>query len=123
MYYNKSLEAINVEEGNSKYFSKDGVFFSYSHNNYFYTYIYPYSKKDRSFTFPQKDGYTFELDYLSSGYTNPYVEKFYVPLNTHISYSTNYTNSFPNLKKLYFAKGHSDYKNIKSKFPGETILY
>ncbi len=127
MYYNKSLEAINVEEGNSKYFSKDGVFFSFSHSysnrDYIYTCIYPYSKKDRSFTFPQKDKCTFNLDCLSSGYTNPYVEEFYIPLNTHISYSPNYTNSFPNLKKLYFAKGHTDYENIKSKFSGETLLY
>ncbi len=127
MYYNKSLEAINVEEGNSKYFSKDGVFFSFSHSysnrDYIYTCIYPYSKKDRSFTFPQKDKCTFNLDCLSSGYTNPYVEEFYIPLNTHISYSPNYTNSLPNLKKLYFAKGHTDYENIKSKFSGETLLY
>lgn len=122
--YNKSLEAINVEEGNSRYFSKDGVFFCYSYSfSYTYTYIYPYSKKDKSFTFPQKDEYSFKLEYLLTGCTNPYVEEFYLPLNAHISYSTNYTNSFPKLKKLHFAKGHADYENIKSKFPGEVTLY
>ena len=122
-YYNQSLEAINVEEGNSNYFSKDGVLFCNVTGGTNYTAIYPYSKKDKSFTFPQKDGYTFRLDYLSSGYTNPYVEEFYIPLNTHINYSQNYMNSFPKLKKLNFAKGHSDYENIKSKFPGEVTIY
>lgn len=122
--YNQNLEAINVEEGNSRYFSKDGVFFrdSYS-NSYTYTCIYPYSKKDKSFTFPQKGEYSFKLDYLLTGYTNPYVEEFYIPLNTHISYSPNYINSFPKLKKLHFAKGHADYEKVRSQFPGEVTLY
>ena len=122
--YNKSLEAINVEEGNSRYFSKDGVLFGDYNGTGEYTGIYPYSKKDTSFTFPQKDGCTFKLDdfMMISQSINPYLEEVYVPLNTRF-YWSNGANYFPNLKKIYLAKGHPDYEKIRFQFKCEITFY
>lgn len=121
--YNKNLEAINVEKGNSRYFSKDGVLFTDYNDTGEYTGIYPYSKKDKSFTFPEKDGCTFKLDYIFIGATNPYLEEIYIPLSTRFNNWPTGTNPFPNLKKIHFAKDHPDYENIRSRFTGEITFY
>ncbi len=121
--YNKNLEAINIEEGNSNYFSKDGVLFSDYNGTGDYTCIYPYSKKDKSFAFPQKDEYTFKLDYIFMGATNPYLEEIYIPLGTRFNNCPTISDSFPNLKKIHFAKNHQDYKYVSSQFTGEITFY
>lgn len=125
--YGKNLEAINIEEGNFRYFSKDGVLFYKTYNSTGYTTnyeaIYPHGKKDKSFTLPQKDGYTFRIPFYSNVESNPYVEEFYIPLNASISSIVNPAPSFPNLKKLHYAKGNPQYDEIRFKFTGEVTLY
>lgn len=123
--YGKNLEAINIEEGNPFFMSKDGVLFhdEYLNGSKNYVAIYPHGKKDKSFTLPQKDGYTFRIPFSSNVERNTYVEEFYIPLNASISSIVNPAPSFPNLKKLHYAKGHPQYDEIRFKFTGEVTLY
>ncbi len=122
--YNKNLEAINIEEGNSRFFSKDGVLFGNWYSNGEYLGIYPCSKKDKSFTIPQKDGYTFKLDLtFISNVTNPYLEEIYIPLSARFNYLPTGLSFFSNLKKIHFAKDHPDYEYVKSQFTGEITFY
>lgn len=123
--YHKNLEAINVEEGNEIYMSKDGVLFErrYTSSGYTNTYdaYYPSSKKDKTFKMPQKEGFMFYLD-ANTTVINPYLEEIYLPLNSYISVSVRST-SFPNLKRLYIAKGNTCYDKIRFEYTGEIILY
>lgn len=124
--YHKNLEAINVESGNERYLSKDGVLFAqhYTSGGYVNAYdaYYPASKKDKTFTMPQKEGFAFYLDATTSHNKNPYLEEIYLPLNASITISA-YSSAFPNLKKLYFAKGNPCYDNVRFEFTGETKTY
>lgn len=119
--YNNSLEAVNVEDGNEKYLSKDGVLFIYSDYDNSYNAFYPASKKDKTFTMPQKEGFTFHLD-AKTTVINPYVEEIYLPLNSSIGIGTQ-SSSFPNLKTLYFAKDNPCYDKIKFVYTGKLVLY
>lgn len=123
--YGKNLEAINIEEGNPFFMSKDGVLFhdEYLNGSKNYVAIYPHGKKDKSFTLPQKDGYTFRIPFSSNVERNTYVEEFYIPLNASISSIVNPAPSFPNLKKLHYATGNPQYDEIRFKFTGEVTLY
>ena len=124
--YHKNLEAINVENGNERYLSKDGVLFEqrYTSSGYVNAYdaYYPASKKDKTFTMPQKEGFTFYLDATTTTVVNPYVEEIYLPLNSSILIGAR-SYAFPNLKKLYFAKGNPCYDNVRFEFTGETKTY
>lgn len=123
--YTNNIEAINVEDGNNMYYSKDGVLFSkYALQSSSTKYIgfYPYSKADKTFVMPEKDGYTFSLSGNWGTVTNPYVEEIYVPLNASVSIGSN-TASFPSLKRLYYKTGHPDYDSVRFDFYGETITY
>lgn len=123
--YTTNLEAINVEDGNAMYYSKDGVLFSkyaLQSSSTKYVAFYPYSKKDKVFVMPEKEGYTFSLSSSWGKVTNPYVEEIYVPLNAAVSIGSN-TSAFPKLKKLYYKDGHPDYEKTKSQFTGETSVY
>lgn len=123
--HHKNLEAINVENGNERYLSKDGVLFEqrYTSSGYVNAYdaYYPASKKDKTFTMPQKEGFTFYLD-ATTTVVNPYVEEIYLPLNSSILIGAR-SYAFPNLKKLYFAKGNPCYDNVRFEFTGETKTY
>lgn len=123
--YNNSLEAINVESGNERYLSKDGVLFKqrYTSSGYVNSYdaYYPASKRDKTFEMPQKDGFTFYLN-ANTSVVNPYVEEIYLPLNSSIGISAS-SSSFPNLKKLYFAKGNPCYDETKFVYTCEIVLY
>lgn len=123
--YTNNIEAINVEDGNNMYYSKDGVLFSkYALQSSSTKYIgfYPYSKADKTFVMPEKEGYTFSLSGSWGTVTNPYVEEIYVPLNASVSIGSN-TASFPSLKRLYYKTGHPDYDSVRRDFYGETLTY
>ncbi|MGN1316730.1 MAG: hypothetical protein ACI4VW_06640 [Acutalibacteraceae bacterium] len=123
--YNNNLEAINVESGNERYLSKDGVLFKqrYTSSGYVNSYdaYYPASKKDKTFKMPQKEGFTFYLS-ANTSVVNPYIEEIYLPLDSSIGIGT-CSSSFPNLKKLYIAKGNPCYDEIKFVYTGEIVLY
>ncbi len=123
--YTTNLKAINVEEGNGLYYSKDGVLFSksgLSSSSTKYVGFYPYSKKDKVFVMPEKEGYTFSLSGTYGTVINPYVEEIYLPKNASISLGSN-ESSFPSLKKLHYKSGHPDYEKVKFEFTGETSVY
>ncbi len=126
--YNKNLEAINVQEGNAKFYSKDGVLFykgKASDSNYKGA-IYPYGKKDKVFVMPLGT-VDFTLTYnLGSGNTNTYLEELHIPANCKLDradYLSTYSSPFPNLKKICIADGHSQYTTIRKTFTGEMETF
>lgn len=124
--YNHNLEAFHVESGNNIFMSKDGVLFSKRYLNSsstIYDALYPYSKKDKTFTMPQKEGYQFSLPCATGRVINPYIEKIYLPLNSYIGITAHSQGAFPNLKNLYFKRGNADYERIKGEFTGEIDFY
>jgi len=122
-FTNKSIEAINVESGNEKFMSKDGVLFtSRQQTPNVYDAFYPAGKKDKTFTMPQQDGKTFCLSAGGAKAANTYVEEIYFPLNSKIEIGA-YSSSFPNLKKLYFQNGNSCYDDVRFQWTGECQLY
>ncbi len=125
--YHNNLEEINVEAGSVKFYSKDGVLFYRSGSNVdFSGSIYPYSKKDKTFIMPTNSiGYTLSGTSGSKS-TNIYIEELYIPSNCKLSradYLSTYSTLFPNLKKIYIAEGHSQYKTIRQTFTGEMETY
>ena len=125
LYYNEALTAINIEPGNSRYISKDGVFFykaNSSQTRYFYS-IYPYSKKDKTFIMPENCN----LCTRASGLiTNPYLENLYIPASSTLEHSDSswyYNTAFKNLKSIYIAEGHSQYDKISKTFTGNIYTY
>lgn len=124
--YHKNLEAINVEDGNERYMSKDGVLFNQRliatgcYGNIYDT-CYPGGKKDKTFTMPTKEGFSFHWDTRLT-MVNPYLEEIYLPMNSSITVSS-LQNCYPNLKKLHFAKGNPCYDEVKYIWTGETVYY
>lgn len=124
-WYNEALEAINIEAGNSRYISKDGVLFynAVSSDTRFSYSIYPYSKKDKTFVMPENC----VLKSRSSNLvTNPYLETLYIPASSSLGYSDSewfYDTAFNNLKSVYIAEGHSQYDNISKTFTGNIYTY
>ena len=124
-WYNEALEAINVESGNSRYISKDGVFFykaNSSQTRYFYS-IYPYSKKDKTFVIPENCNLCTRS---SSLITNPYLETLYIPSSSALEHSDSswcYNTAFKSLKSIYIAEGHSQYDKIYKTFTGNIYTY
>lgn len=124
-WYNEALEAINIEAGNSRYISKDGVFFYKSNSSqtrYFYS-IYPYSKKDKTFVIPENCNLCTRS---SSLITNPYLETLYIPASSTLEHSDSswcYNTAFKNLKSIYIAEGHSQYDKIYKTFTGNIYKY
>lgn len=121
--YNKNLEAINVSPENQYCLSADGVLFQRnSPEDTHYRGFYPFSKKDKVFKFPQKEGCTFSIECATYVKINSYVEEMYLPLNARITWTTADT-PFPSLKKLYYEKGNPNYDEMKREFMGEIHLY
>ncbi len=126
--YNQNLEAINVEAGSSKFYSKDGVlFYKGSTDTDFKGSIYPYGKKDKVFVMPSGDvGYTLSVGTTSNGATNIYVEEIHIPANCNLEradYLSTYSTLFPNLKKIHISEGHSQYTTIRKTFTGEMQTF
>lgn len=125
LYYNEALEAINIESGNSRYMSKDGVlFYKIRSDNKTYDYtIYPYSKKDKSFVMPENC----KLTTRGSNYiTNPYLETLYIPKSSTLKNPDSswfYTQAFSNIKNIYLKQGHSQYDTINKTFTGNIYTY
>lgn len=124
-WYNEALEAINVESGNSRYMSKDGVLFykiNSSQTKFAYS-IYPYSKKDITFTIPENCTLCSRSSNLT---TNPYLETLYIPATSTINNSDSlwlYNTAFKNLKTIYITAGHSQYDKINDTFIGNIYTY
>ena len=124
-WYNEALEAINVESGNSRYMSKDGVLFykiNSSQTKFGYS-IYPYSKKDTTFIMPENCTLCSRSSNLI---TNPYLETLYIPATSTINNSDSlwlYNTAFKNLKTIYITAGHSQYDKISDTFTGNIYTY
>lgn len=123
IYYGDGLTAINVEAGHPEVFSSDGVLFYKWGNDTIYSCVYPYSKTDKTFKLPDNC-------YLSMGKgsiytTNAYLEEVWLPETGYLKSPGSkdfYNNCYPNLKKIYIAKNHSQYDEIASTFKGELIV-
>lgn len=114
-YKYQYLEAINIDgdDGSQYYFTYDGVLFSRSGTgNYKLNLnLYPGSKKNKSFTFPEYC----RIDFKASG-ININLETVYIPKSSDIDDSTlKYIKSYlKNLKTVYLEKGHSNISKYKS---------
>lgn len=121
--YTKNLQAFIVEKGNPNYFSKDGVLFKKPNGiSDSWQALYPYGKKDKTFTMPSSD-VKCSLNTVSS-VINPYLAEIYLPKNSYFdSGISNYYRAFPALKKIHLEKGHTQFDKISKEFTGETLYY
>lgn len=116
---NDALEAVNVEAGNPRAFSVDGVLFRKSDSGQYSFSLYPPGKKDKSFRLPENVC----LSILNI--RCPYLEEIWIPKSSGVDSpdSLYFRKSFPNLKRICLQTGHSYEAQCRSTFTGTTELY
>lgn len=116
---NDALEYIDVEEGNSRAFSVDGVLFAKNSSGRYSSSCYPPGKRDKSFRLPEN----VFLDLAN--FTNPYLEEIWIPKSSGVDFPDRlyFRRCFTNLKTIHLQKGHSYEERCRSTFTGVTEMY
>lgn len=116
-----TLEAINVSDGNTSAFSKNGVLFTKSSSGAYRGTYYPKQNKTKTFTIPEN----VEFDVYVGSPVNAYLETLYIPKSVTISGQSRIAKkkAFTNLKTIYVQSGSQYEEYFKENFSGTVKVY
>lgn len=121
--FNKTLENVYVDPENPNAISVNGVLYAKNSSGKYSTSLYPMNNKSKSHTIPQ-NALLYLFNLFDKNYVNNYLETLYIPNGASLQGDyVQLHKYFPKLTTIYIQKGHTQYNEIKSKFPGDVIIY
>lgn len=116
-----SLKEINVENGNTKAFSQNGVMFAKDSQGSYSLSVYPPENPQKEFHIPENTRLTLN----GNKYTNKYLETIYIPKSSSFDNqdAVFFRTYFKSLKTIYIENGHTLAEEAKRTFTGTVVVY